>query len=279
VHKDLGVVFQTVRDYFNEEVDLFMIDSKNEYEEVIDFVKIVSPELVDRIKPYTGKTPIFKAFNIEDEIKKLRSNRANLRSGGYLIIQEAESLCAIDVNTGRYTGSRNQTQEETVTNTNVEAAAEIARQIRLRNIGGILVIDFIDMKKAKNRQKVLEALTRAVKGDKAKIKIWPITRLGLIEMTRERKRESLFALLGESCPTCHGLGLVLSRESLFIQISKELAQMKLARHTGRIRIRLAPPVAQYFRERCQRLKQCAGQDLDIQSANDVPWEDYQIIIE
>ena len=279
IHKDLGVVFQTVRDYFNEDVEIFMIDSKQEYEEVVDFVKIVSPELVDRIKPYTGKIPIFKAFNIEDEIKKLRSNRVNLKSGGYLIIQEAESLCAIDVNTGRYTGNRSQSQEETVTITNIEAAAEIARQIRLRNIGGILVIDFIDMKKAKNRQKVLETLTRSVKGDKAKIKIWPITRLGLVEMTRERKRESLFALLGETCPMCQGLGLVLSRESLFIQISNELTQMKLARHMGKIRIRLAPQVAQYFRERCSRLKQCAGQDIEIQSANDVPWEDYQIIIE
>jgi len=279
VHKDLGIVFQTVRDHFNEEVDLFMIDSKNEYGEVVDFVKIVSPELVDRIKPYTGKTPIFKAFNIEDEIRKLRSNRVNLHSGGYIIIQEAESLCAIDVNTGRYTGTRSQSQEETVTITNIEAAQEIARQIRLRNIGGILVIDFIDMKKAKNRQKVLEALTRSVKGDKAKIKIWPITRLGLVEMTRERKRESLFALLGETCPMCHGLGLVLSRETLFIQLSNELSQMRLTRHTGKVRVRLSPQVAQYFRERCSRLKQCAGQDIDIQAAPDVPWEDYQIIIE
>lgn len=279
VHRDLGVVFQTVRDYFNEDVDLMMIDSKQECNEVIDFVKIVSPELVDKVKPYTGKTPIFKAFNIEEEIKGLRSNRVNLHSGGYLIIQEAESLCAIDVNTGRYTGSRTQSQEETVTITNIEAAHEIARQIRLRNIGGIIVIDFIDMKKAKNRAKVLEALTRSVKGDKAKIKIWPITRLGLVEMTRERKRESLFALLGETCPTCHGLGLVLSRESLFIQITQELEQMKLGRHTGKIRIRLSPTVAQYFRERCARLKKCAGQDVDIQSAHDVTWEDYQIIIE
>lgn len=279
VHRDLGVVFQTVRDYFNEEVDILMIDSKKEFDEVVDFTKIVSPELVDKVKQYTGKTPIFKAFNIEEEIKRLRSNRVNLHSGGYIIIQEAESLCAIDVNTGRYTGSRTQSQEDTVTLTNIEAAHEIARQIRLRNIGGIIVIDFIDMKKAKNRAKVLEALTRSVKGDKAKIKIWPITRLGLIEMTRERKRESLFALLGETCPTCHGLGLVLSRESLFIQLSNELEQMKLGRHTGKVRIRLAPAVAQYFRERCARLKKCAGQDIDIQAAHDVPWEDYQIIIE
>lgn len=279
LHRDLGVVFQTVRDYFSEDVEIVMIDNPAEYREVVEFVKIVSPELLDRIQLYPGKTPIFKAFGIEEEIKKLRSNRVNLPSGGYLIIQEAESLCAIDVNTGRYTGSKSQSQEETVTTTNIEAAREIARQLRLRNIGGIIVNDFIDMKRAKNRQRVLETLTHAAKGDKAKIKVWPITRLGLIEMTRERKRESLFALLGEPCPLCHGLGSVLSRESLFIQINKELQQMKLTRHHGKVRIRLAPAVAVYFKERITRLKQSAGEDVEVQSAHDVPWEDYHIIVE
>jgi ribonuclease G len=277
LHRDLGIVFQTVRDYFNEDVDIFLIDSQEEYREVLDFVRIVSPELIDRIKLYPSKTPILKAFGIEEEIKKLRAIRVNLHSGGYIIIQEAESLCAIDVNTGRFTGHKS--QEETVTITNIEAAAEIARQIRLRNIGGILVIDFIDMKRAKNRQRVLEALEKATKGDKAKIKIWPITRLGLVEMTRERRRESLFALLGEECPTCHGLGRVLSRESMFIAVNLELQQLKLGRHMGKVRLRLAPEVSQYFKERLQRLKQSVGAEIDIQSAHDVHWEDYQIIVE
>ncbi len=277
LHRDIGIVFQTARDYFNEDVDIFLIDSKEEFREVTDFVRIVSPELLDRVKQYPSKTPILKAFNIESEIKKLRSNRVNLQSGGSIIIQEAESLCAIDVNTGRFTGKKS--QEETVTMTNLEAAKEVARQLRLRNIGGIIVIDFIDMKRAKNRQRVLEALTSAVKGDKAKIKIWPITRLGLIEMTRERRRESLNALLGEQCPTCNGLGLVLSRESLFIQVNLELEQLKLSRHAGKVRIRLSPSVAQYFKERIKRLQQSAGERVEIQPAHDVEWEDYQIIVE
>jgi ribonuclease G len=278
IHKDLGVVFQTVRDFFNEEVDIVLIDSPAEYREVIDFVKIVSPELVDKVKPYTGKTPIFKAFNIEDEIKKLNANRVNLPSGGYLIIQEAESLCAVDVNTGRFTGKKS--QEETVTITNLEAAKEVARQIRLRNIGGILVIDFIDMKKGKNRQRVLEALQNATKKDKAKIKIWPITKLGLVEMTRERKRESFFALMGEMCPECNGVGRVLSRESLFIQVCRELEQMKVAgAHGTKVRIRLFPDVAQYFSERIGRLRNKAGDKVEIQGSKDVEWDDYQIIVE
>jgi ribonuclease G len=254
------------------------IDSSQEHREVLDFVRIVSPELADRVKLFPGKTSIFKAFNIEDEIRKLRSNRVNLQSGGYIIIQEAESLCAIDVNTGSFTGG-GKSQEETVTLTNIEAAREVARQLRLRNIGGIVVIDFIDMKRAKNRQRVLETLQLAVKGDKAKTKIWPITRLGLVEMSRERRRESLFSLLGETCPTCHGLGLVLSKESLFIQVGIELEQLKLHRHNGKVRLRLAPPVAGYFKERIARLKECAGEKVEVQAAQDVEWEDYQIIVE
>ena len=224
VHKDLGIVFQTIRDHFSEDVKIMHIDSQQELDDVIDFVRTVSPELEDKIVLYDGKQPIFRAYGIEEEIKRLRSNKARLKSGGYLIIQEAESLCAIDVNSGKFVGSNN-TQEEVGTITNIEAAQEVARQLRLRNIGGIIVIDFIDMKREKNRKKVLEALKGATKKDKAKIKIWPITHLGLIEMTRERKRESLFSLLGDTCPTCHGLGLVLSKESVFISVCQEIEQI------------------------------------------------------
>jgi ribonuclease G len=277
VHRDLGIVFQTIRDTFNEQVEILLIDSKEEYSEAIDFVNIVSPELVNKVKLYTAKTPIFKAFNIEEAIKKLHSARVGLPSGGSIIIQEAESLVAIDVNTGRFTGSGS--QEDTVTHTNLEAAKEIARQLRLRNIGGIIVIDFIDMKRAKNRHKVLETLEAAVKGDKAKIKILPITRLGLIEMTRERKRESLFSLLGETCPHCKGSGSVLSRESLFIQIAKELEQLKLTHHAGSIRLRLHPSVASYFKQRIDRLRKAASEKVEVLSSDDIDWEDYQIIIE
>ena len=277
VHRDLGIVFQTVRDYFNEDVELFLVDSPEEYKDVLEFVNVVSPELADRVKLYSGKTPIFKAYHAEAEIKGLRANRVNLPSGGYLIIQEAESLCAIDVNTGRFTGKKS--QEETVTLTNIEAANEIPRQLRLRNIGGIIVIDFIDMKHARNRQRVLEAISQAVKGDKAKIKIWPITKLGLIEMTRERRRESFLALMGEPCPQCHGSGQVLARETLFITVKQELEQMRLSCHPGKVKIRVAPPVAQYFKERIVRLRKAVGGDIEVQSAPDVPWEDYQIIVE
>jgi len=278
IHKDLGVVFQTVRDHFTEDVSLMHIDNQKELKDVTEFVQTVSPELEGRIVLYEGKQPIFKAYGIEEEIKRLRSNKARLPSGGYLIIQEAESLCAVDVNSGKFTGNNN-TQEEVVTMTNVEAANEVARQLRLRNIGGIIVIDFIDMKKEKNRKKVLEELRNATKNDKAKIKIWPITKLGLIEMTRERKRESLFSLLGDNCPTCHGLGLVLSKESIFINVCQELEQMKIEKHFGKIKIKLNPEVAQYFNERKARLTELFKKEIEIIAVDAVDREDYNIILE
>jgi ribonuclease G len=277
IHKDLGVVFQTVRDYFSEDVALMHIDSQKELKDVSEFVKIISPEFLDRIVLYDGRQSIFKAYGIEEEIARLRSNKARLKSGGYLIIQEAESLCAIDVNSGKFTSKTS--QEDTAALTNLEAAQEIARQLRLRNIGGIIVIDFIDMKKPANRQKVLDKLRMAAKGDKAKIKIWPITRLGLIEMTRERKRESLFSLLGDTCPVCKGLGLVLSKESIFINVCDDIEQMKVDMHHGSVRIKLNPDVIDYFSERKERLKELFKMDFELKSDPDIDREDYQVIFE
>ncbi|MDR2399163.1 MAG: Rne/Rng family ribonuclease [Endomicrobium sp.] len=277
IHKDLGVVFQTIRDYFSDDVSLMHIDSPKEFKDVTEFVKIVSPEFLDRIVLYDGKVSIFKTYGIEGEIKRLRSNKARLASGGYLIIQEAESLCAIDVNSGKFTAKN--FQEDTATITNVEASAEIARQIRLRNIGGIIVIDFIDMKKADNRQKILDRLREATKGDKAKIKIWPITKLGLIEMTRQRKRESLFSLLGDTCPVCRGLGLVLSKESIFINVCDEIEQLNFDEYHGRVRIKLHPDVIDYFKERKSRLKELFNADFEIKTSHKVAREEYQIVFE
>jgi ribonuclease G len=277
VYKDLGIVFQTIRDHFSDNVELMLIDSKKELEDVCDFVKIISPEFLDRILLYEGKQPIFKAYGIENEMKALQSNKAKLKSGGYLIIQEAESLCAIDVNSGKFTSKNS--QEDTAAVTNIEAAEEVARQLRLRNIGGIIVIDFIDMKKPSNRQKVLEKLRWAAKGDKAKIKILPITRLGLIEMTRERKRESFFSLINEVCPLCEGLGSVISKESLFIKACEDIEAMNIDMHHGKAKIKINPHMIDYFSERKSRLKELFNMDFEIKSDIDIDREDYQIIFE
>jgi len=186
-------------------------------------------------------------------------------------------LCAIDVNTGKFTGKRS--QEETVTATNVEAAHEVARQLRLRNIGGIIVIDFIDMRHARNRQKVMEALAHNTRDDRAKIKILPITRLGLIEMTRERKRESLFALLGEACPQCHASGRVLSRDSMYIRLKREILALTHGRPGDHIKLYLHSSVAQYFQERHQSLEGAIKHRLSIHADPTLPWEEYRILVE
>jgi len=277
VHRDLGLVFQTVRDVFTENTSIFLVDSRTEYRDLMDFLDNISPELKARVKLYEGKTPLFQAFNIEQQIEKIRSARVDLPSGGYIIIQEAEGLCAIDVNTGKFTGKKS--QEETVTATNVEAAKEVARQLRLRNIGGIIVIDFIDMRHARNRQKVMECLANYTHDDRAKIKILPITRLGLIEMTRERKRESLFALLGEECPQCGASGRVLSRESMYIKLKREILTMTHGRPGNEIKVGLSPVVAQYFEERKQRLENVVKHKLIITPDSNLPWEEYRILIE
>ncbi len=277
VHKELGLTFQVVRDILSEDTEAFLIDSKVEADDVRGFVDMLAPELVDRIRLYEGRTPLFSSFNVDSELLKLRSARIDLPSGGYLVLQEAESLCAIDVNTGKFTGRNS--QEETVTVTNIEAAAEVARQLRLRNIGGIIVIDFIDMKKRRNRDKVMEALARATHGDHAKIKILPITRLGLVEMTRERRRESLQSMTCESCLECSGSGWVLSRDTLYLKIRKEILELTQGRTDGKLKIQLQSPIAAYFRENKERFEKQIGRAVEILEDETLAWEDYRIMLE
>ncbi|WP_428897065.1 ribonuclease G [Parelusimicrobium proximum] len=277
LHEDMDAVLQVVRDILSDEVRVYMLDNKKDYEKVLEFVTRRSPELKDRIKLYKGKTPIFEAFDVEKEIDNLRKTKLPLPNGGSIIIQEAESLCAIDVNTGKFTGSKS--QEETVTQTNIEAAQEVAHQLRLRNIGGIIVIDFIDMKKASNRHKVVEALNEAVSGDRAKIRILPITRLGLVEMTRERKKESTGSLLTEECPECHGSGRVLSAESMRIKIQREIYDLTSGRPGGNLRIVLHPLLADKVKQKQQVIEQNIHRSMKIQADPQLRWEDYKIVLE
>jgi ribonuclease G len=277
VHKELGLTFQIVRDVLSEDVEVFLIDNRQEFEDVKGFVEMLAPELADRVRLYEGRTPIFSAFRVDEALQKLPDARIDLPSGGYIIIQEAESLCAIDVNTGKFTGKSS--QEETVTMTNIEAAAEVALQLRLRNIGGIIVIDFIDMKKRRNREKVMQALAKATRGDHAKIKILPITRLGLIEMTRERRRESLQAMMGEPCSECLGSGWVLSRESIFLKIQREITELTQGRPDGNLKIHLQSGLCQYFRENKERLEKRVHRGVNLVEDDTLPWEHYKIVLE
>jgi ribonuclease G len=277
IHRELGLTFQVARDLLTENASIFLIDNMEEYRDVRGFVEMLAPELADRVQHYTGKTPIFQAFGVDQALAAVRHQRVDLPSGGYIIIQEAESLCAIDVNTGKFIGHKS--QEETVTATNIEAAAEVARQLRLRNIGGIIVIDFIDMRRRRNQHKVVDELQHATRHDRAKIKILPITRLGLVEMTRERRRESLLSLLSEPCTECDGSGRVLSRESLYLKIQKEIGELTQGRQDGHLKLSVPPVVGDFIRERQDRLERLIQRQIEIHIDPTLPWEDYRILIE
>jgi ribonuclease G len=277
LHKDLDLALQVARDLLSDKVYVYLLDNKDQYKNVVEFVDAISPELKEKVRLYDAKTPMFKAFDLEGEIEDMRRTKVPLPNGGSIIIQEAESLCAIDVNTGRFTGSKS--QEETVTQTNIEAAAEIAHQLRLRNIGGIIVVDFIDMRKASNRQKVTEAFTHACRGDRAKIRILPITRLGLVELTRERKRESTVSLITDECPQCKGCGRVLSGETLRIRIQREIKMMTGGRPGGNVRLLLHPGLAEQFRGLQVSIEKNVARTIKIQSDPSLPWEEYRIVLE
>jgi ribonuclease G len=275
--KDMDLVLQVARDLLCEDVEIYLLDNQQDYKHVMDFVTKISPEVKSRVKFYTGKKAIFSAFGVDSAIDELRKIKIGLPSGGSIIIQEAESLCAIDVNTGKFTGKKS--QEETVTSTNIEAASEVAHQLRLRNIGGIIVIDFIDMRRASNRHKVMDALTKAVRDDRAKIRILPITRLGLVEMTRERKRESTGSLLTENCPECNGSGRVLSAESMRIKIQREVQDLTHSRPGGKLRIVLHPTLCESLKQKQSLIERSVHRSIKIQSDPQLTWEDYRIILE
>ena len=277
IHRELGLTFQVARDLMTEDAQIFLIDDKDEYRDVRGFVEMLAPELVERVQHYTGKTPVFQAFGVDRDLSTVRQARVDLPSGGYLIIQEAESLCAIDVNTGKFVGNRS--QEETVTATNIEAATEVGKQLRLRNIGGIIVIDFIDMRWRRNQEKVVQTLQEATRGDRAKIKILPITRLGLVEMTRERRRESLLQLLTEACPECEGSGRVLSPESMYLRVQKEILEMTQGRSEGHLKITVCPEVGQFLKDHQERLEKIIKRPAEILVDGTLPWEDYRILID
>lgn len=220
LHKDLSISLRAVRDLFTKEVDRLIIDSDEEYENIMEFIGTFDPTLKYSVELYEGADPIFDAFGIEIEISRALGNKIWLKSGGYIVIELTEALTAIDVNTGSYVGKRN--LEETILKTNLEAVKEIAYQLRFRNIGGLIVIDFIDMEKPSNRERVSMALKEALSRDKAKTNILQISDLGLIEMTRKRTRASLNRLLSNSCFYCEGRGTLKSAKTICYEIFRDL---------------------------------------------------------
>lgn len=241
LHIDLDLIFRTVRDLFTKKVDRLVIDSKEEYERIKDYAQMYLQELSTRVELYTKEEPIFDAFEIETEISRALSRKVWLKSGGYLVIDRTEALTVIDVNTGRYVGKKD--LEETIFKTNLEALKEIAYQLRLRNIGGIIIIDFIDMEKEKNREKVFQSLQEAMSKDKARINILKISELGLIELSRERTRDDLQRTLCEPCHYCEGRSYTRSAATICYEIFREIRRVGASPKEKKIIINANPEVA------------------------------------
>lgn len=245
IHQDLDLISRTIRDFFTTETHQVVIDNVKEYRRILDFVGHFMPRLKSKITLYSHAEPIMDHYGIEEKIAKALERKIWLRSGGYITIERTEALTAIDVNTGRFVGKRD--QEETVLKTNLEAAPELVRQLRLRNVGGIIIIDFIDMEKEANRKKVYEALKDAIKKDKARTNILKISELGLVEMTRQRTRESLENLLLAACPYCEGRGRIKSNVTIAYEILRAIKKEKSHLEDGkRILVRVHPDIANFL---------------------------------
>ena len=244
LHQELSVSLRAVRDLLMHEVEKMVIDSKPTYEAVLAFLDTYMPSLKDHVALYEGSEPVFDAYNLEGDISRALKRKVWLKSGGYILMEHTEALAAIDVNTGRYVGKHN--LEETILKTNLEAVKEIAYQIRLRDVGGIIIIDFIDMERKSNQEKVFNALKEALKKDKSKTHVLPMSEMGLIQMTRKRTREPLTRILCEPCFYCEGKGYLISRQSICYDIYREILRDTQGMNGGRLTLRVNPEIAEFL---------------------------------
>lgn len=279
IHREMGMTFSLIRDLFTDEVDRVVIDSKKECKQILSYLKSVAPHLCSRVELYAEKTPIFDAFQIEGEIDKAWDRKVWLKKGAYLTIDHTEALVAIDVNSGKYAGKL--TQGKTALAINIEAAREIARQLRLRDIGGIIVIDFIDMSQAADRRKVWEELVGALKRDRSKTSVLPISDLGLLEMTRQRVKPSLLYTFSEPCPLCNGVGRVQGRDTTVTKIERWLKRSQATSGERKLILRAHPLVAEYLLEnkeaRFKMLKKSTKTRIQLEPDPDLPIEAYRFL--
>ncbi|MBI5207279.1 MAG: Rne/Rng family ribonuclease [Candidatus Firestonebacteria bacterium] len=279
IHEDLGIIYKVIRDSFTPEVSSLIVDSQEEYDKIINFVESLMPELKSHIKLYTRPEPIWEVYGIEEEMQKALDKKVKLKCGGHIIIEETEALISIDVNTGKYVGKRS--LEETVLKTNLEAAQEIAYQLRLRDVGGIIIIDFIDMEKQENREKVIQKLTSLLKNDRARTNILQLTDLGLVEMTRKRVKQSLNRLLCQPCPYCNGRGTVKSLLTTSLEVLRRLKKICSSAISKNIIVKLNSEVAKSLLEedydQILVLQKKFDKQIDIQSNPDFHIEQIEIV--
>ncbi len=279
VHQDMNMVLTLVRDYFNDDFTKLLVDSEQKYEEIVQYIKRVEPSLLPKIKLYNKKKPILAKHGINQQVEQALKSRVWLKSGGYIVINQTEALVAIDVNTGKYTGTKR--LEDTVLKINLEAVSEIARQIRLRNLGGIIIIDFIDMEELPSREKVFQKLEQELKKDRAKTKLLEISEFCLVELTRKTTRKSLDRILRRGCPCCEGRGRIKSASTVSFEIIWKLREICETATAERIVVRAHPEVAAFFEEKGLKIlgeesKECLDIIL-IKPDEDLHYEDYEVV--
>ncbi len=245
IHKEMGMTSGIIRDLLSEDVERVLVDSKEHYEEIRKYIKNTSPKLAEKVNLYSGKEPIFDHFDLEQEIENLLSRKFWLKTGAFLVFDPTEALTVIDVNSGRNIGKK-LTHEDTILKVNMESAVEIARQLRLRDIGGIIVIDFIDMINLQHRKKVEDIFANALKNDRSKISISQISEFGLMEMTRQRVRPSLIHTFAEPCPTCDGIGMVQGRDTTITKIERWFARAEVFGHENSYTVFVHPAVFEFL---------------------------------
>lgn len=246
VHSELDLVLRTTRDSLTEYVTRMVVDSKQEFKRVRKFISIFLPKFKLRLELYEEPTPLFEKYGIEKEIQKVFNRKAWLPSGGYIVVDPTEALISIDVNSGKYVNTKD--MEETALMTNLEAAEEIGRQLKLRNVGGIVIIDFIDMESSTHQKLVMKELKESLSKDKAKINIYPFSKLGVVELTRQRVKESIAREVFQACPYCHGYGRVKSVETIMIEIKRKLQQWVYSTKGREVTITAHNNVCKYINE-------------------------------
>jgi len=280
LHRETSLTRGIIRDLFSTKVDRLTVDSKQVYNEIVEYLKGIAPELIDRVQLYEDKVPLFDKEGVETEIRDLFKRRCDLPSGGYLIIEPTEALVSIDVNSGRFTGKKD--PEKTVTKTNMEAAKEIARQLRLRDVGGIVVCDFIDMETKANRDRVLQELRTHLGRDRARTKAYAVSDLGLIEMTRQRVRQSHFHAMTEPCPTCQGTGRVFTAETIVRRMERAVRRLASEGRRDPIVIKFPPDVAFYVlqqeKELVKRLEKGVGFSVEMRDDPLLKPDEFKLVV-
>jgi ribonuclease G len=246
LHRETSLTRGLTRDLFSTKVDSLVVDSRQIYNEITEYLKGIAPELIERVQMYEEPVSLFDKLEIEGEIRDLFKRRCDLPSGGYLIIEQTEALVSVDVNSGRYTGKKD--PEKTILKTNLEAAHEVARQLRLRDIGGIIVCDFIDMETRSNRDRVLQELRTYLAHDRARTKAFAVSELGLVEMTRQRVRAGHYHNLTDPCPTCGGTGRVFTPESTMRRLERSVKRAAVEGRKDNLILKVHPDVAMYVLE-------------------------------